>query len=342
VPYISFRRGHILVRQMSSASAPRSRVSCQKRGETAVKAITIGTAEGIEDIRLRLSDEFRFLQEEGVKVRIGHTHRGPYDFLNCTVDEAPGTPSEADALVRHYVANALSDIIVEKWEEALIRKIVRGTYRHFTREEQEAIVKYSGRNLAGCGSGDSIQRYKLNRKAQVLHRLRDYLDTADELIMEGFVTFRLRDYVEEVEDAVDRAVDDFLMEREYKEFIRLLKYFVDMQEPRTDHVHVLIRPGGVFRLVDESGSAIRSEYLEEFVAEMAEDDVNYEDLLITALITLAPRRLTVHLRPDEQWEETMETVRGVFDERADFCYGCPVCEAGDDLSDGSCHVRCSH
>lgn len=307
-----------------------------------MQAITIGTAEGIDDIRLRLHDEFRFLQEEGVKIRMGQTKRGKYAFLNCTVDDVPGTPSQADALVRHYVANALSDIIVEKWEEALIRKIIRGTYRYFSREEQETIVKYSGRNLAGDGPEENRQRYKLNRKAQVLHRLRDYLDTANELIMEGFVTFRLRDYVEEVEDAVDRAVDDFLMEREYREFIRLLKYFVDVQEPRMDQVHVLIRPGGAFKLVDESGTAIQSEYLEEFVVEMVEGDVNYDDLLISALITLAPQQVTLHVRHDGEWDESIETIKGVFGDRVSICQGCPVCTAGDDLSGDASHATYSH
>jgi putative sporulation protein YtxC len=307
-----------------------------------VQAITIGTAEGIEDIRQRLDDEFRFLQEEGVRIRIGQSNRGSFTFLECSVESAPGTPTRADTLVRHYVANALSDIIVEKWEQSLIRKIIRGTYYYFSRDEQDSIARYSGTNLAGNGAVDNPQLYKVNRKAQVLHRLRDYLDSADELVLEGFVTFRLRDYIEEVEDAVDRAVDDFLMEREYREFVRLLKYFVDVQEPRMDHVHVLIRPGGSFRLVDDDGSAIKSEYLEEFVVEMVESEVNYEDLLISALITLAPRSVTVHAHTTADWDESIETIKAVFGERVKLCERCPVCESAPTLSDESSPATLSH
>jgi len=290
-----------------------------------VQAITIGTAEGIEVVRRRLDDEFRFLQEEGVSIRIGLTNRGKFSFLDCTVDRTPQTPSDATVLLRHYVASALSDVIVEEWEQELIRRTIRGTYYYFSKDEQDTIARYTGQNLnQGAPSG---QMYKGNRKAQVLHRLRDYLDSADELVLEGFITFRLRDYVEEVEDAVDRAVDDFLMEREYREFVRLLKYFVDVQEPRMEHVHVLIRPGGTFRLVDDDGCAIKSEYLEEFVVEMVESEVNYEDLLISALITLAPRAVTVHVQQAADWDESLETIKGVFAERVTLCNGCSVCLA---------------
>ncbi|HYG56503.1 MAG TPA: putative sporulation protein YtxC, partial [Symbiobacteriaceae bacterium] len=267
-----------------------------------------------------------FLQEEGVNIRVGQSTRGNYSFLDCIVDSNPGTPEQSALLLRHYVASALSDVIVEKWERLLIRRIIRGTYYYFSKDEQDQIARYTDRNLAsGIGPVENNQLYKVNRKAQILHRLRDYLESAEELVIEGFVTFRLRDYVEEVEDAVDRAVDDFLMEREYREFVRLLKYFVDVQEPRMDHVHVLMRPGGSFKLVDDEGSAIKSEYLEEFVVEMVESEVNYEDLLISALITLAPRSVTVHADPTTERDESVETIKGVFGERVRICCACEFC-----------------
>ncbi len=277
-------------------------------------AITIGTAAGIDEIRQRLDDEFRFLQEEGVKVRIGQSHRGPFAFLDC----------EVDAAARSSQTDALLDVIVEKWESDLIRKIIRGSYSYFSRDEQDLIADYTGRTL-NAGS-DSPHGYKVNRKSQILHRLRDYFDTADELVLEGFVHFRLRDYIEELEDAVDRAVDEFLMEREHREFIRLLRHFVEIQEPRIDHVHVLLGPGTAFRLVDDDGGAIRSESLEEFVVEMVDSEVSYEDLLISALITLAPRALTVHAtdRPPGR-DEALETILGVFGDRTARCEGCHIC-----------------
>jgi putative sporulation protein YtxC len=290
-----------------------------------VEAITIGTAEGIDAIHQRLSSEFRYLQQEGVHVRIGQHHRGSLQFLDCSLEEET-TPPGLDLVVRHTVAHALSDHIVDQCEGALIRKIIDSAYHYFTPEEQEQILSYTDRTLNG--PPDSPPRLKVGRKCQILHRLRDYLDGADELVLEGFMTFRLRDYVEELEDAVDRAVDDFLMEREYVEFVRLLQYFVEVQEPRIDKVQVVMRPGGLFKLLDEAGVPVRSEHLDEFMVEMVESDVNWEDLLVSALITLAPRGILIHGASLATWDDSLETIRRVFADRVTLCENCPLCPSG--------------
>lgn len=288
-----------------------------------MQTITIGTAAGIEELRHRLMGEFRDLQQEGVNIRVGESHRGNLTFLDCSFDGLSGSSGQSDALVRHYLANALTDVIVDGLEPDLLRKIIRGTYSYFSREEQDQIATSAQGNLRSGPEGGPQQT--LSRRIKILHRLRDFLDSSDELVLEGFVMFRLQDYLEELEDAVDRAVDDFLMEREYREFVRLLKYFVDVQEPRIDHVHVLMRPGGSFRLVDDQGCAIRSEYLEEFVVEMVESEINYDDLLISALITLAPRQITVHGLTEDLQDESLETITAVFSERVRLCGDCPGC-----------------
>ena len=292
-----------------------------------MQGITIGTAERADDIRQRLAAELHFLQDEGIDVRIDLVNRGRYTFLGLDLSRAGAAPPEAEtaARVRHSVANAVSDVIVEKWEKNLIRKIIRGNYYYFSPDEQDTIAGYADRNLCAPDPVERRGLYKISRKSKILHKLRDYLDQADELVVEGFVTFRLREYLDELEEAVDRAVDDFLMEREYKEFVRLLRYFVEAQEPRLDRVHVLMQGPATFRLVDDDGNAIKSEYLEEFVVEMVDSEINYEDLLISALITLAPHAITLHSEGNEGWDEGVETIKAVFGDRVRLCRGCDLC-----------------
>lgn len=293
-----------------------------------MQAITIGTEHGAQEILHRLDEELRCLQDEGIDVQIDLHAKGKYTFLDCKVH--PATP-QAEALVRHYVASALSDVIVEQWERDLLKKIVRGQYYYFSRDEQERIMEHAGRNLQG--EGGRANHYKLSRKARILHRLRDFLDHHHELVLEGFLHFRLRDYLEELEDAVDRAVDDFLMEREQGEFIRLLRYFVEAQEPRVDEVHVVIRPEGSFALLDASGGAIQASELADLAVERFEGRVDQEDLLISALITLAPRRLTLHGHGTPCWQDGVETVTGVFGDRVTLCPGCHLCPAASGAVD---------
>ena len=58
--------------------------------------------------------------------------------------------------------------------------------------------------------------------------------------MEGFIRFRLKDYIEELKYIIDGSVDELLIDREYNEFIKLLRYFVEIQEPKVEEVHVLL------------------------------------------------------------------------------------------------------
>ncbi|MCL5045478.1 MAG: putative sporulation protein YtxC [Actinobacteria bacterium] len=291
-----------------------------------MQPISIGAAESIDAIRERLALEFRPLEDEGIRFSIDESNRGPLTFLGCNLKPGKMTRysnEDLKVLFKHYVANAISDVIVSQWEKNLLKKIIRGNYYYFDKDEQEIVFNNADRNLDASDQSEVL--YKVTRKSRILHKLLDYLDLSNEFVIEGFITFRLKDYMEELEDAVDRAVDDFLMEREYREFIRLLKYFVEFQEPRLDEVHVIMKPGGTFKLVDAQNNSINNEYLEEFVVEMVESEINYEDLLISALITIAPSHIHLHCVSTEERDESVETIKSVFSDRVTFCTGCHLC-----------------
>ena len=291
-----------------------------------MQSITIGTAEGIETVRQRLAEGFRPLVEEGMVLDLREASQGGLSFLGCrVVSPGPGPrgPGDAESTFRHILANVISDLVMERWEAALADKVLHQSYYYFTPEERNQIMVRAETSL-GSGEGpDSEQRP--SRRAQVLARVLDHLEEHDEIVLEGFITFRLKDYVVQLDDAVDRAVDDFLMEREYREFIRLLKYFVDVQEPRIAEVHVLLDQQGGFRLTDGAGNLIKDPHLEEFVVDLVDNDVNYEDLLISTLIAVAPATVTLHCHRTLDDDESVETITGVFAGRVKVCHGCPRC-----------------
>jgi len=71
---------------------------------------------------------------------------------------------------------------------------------------------------------------------------------------------------------------------------------------------------------------IENQTLEEFVVEMVDTEINYDDLLISALITIAPKHLTLHGSEETLAQENIETVRHVFLERVSTCTGCSICK----------------
>src|SRR5690606_24115804 len=128
--------------------------------------------------------------------------------------------------------------------------------------------------------------------------------------------FRMKEYLQELDGCVETALRRLEAEREHREFVALLHFLLENQEPRVELVHVLPGRGGSFSLLDGEGWAIDHHYLEGFVFDLAFGEVNLEDLLVSALVTLSPVRIVLH-PPLEALDTAF--LREVFAERLTGC-----------------------
>ncbi|MDI6871976.1 MAG: putative sporulation protein YtxC [Bacillota bacterium] len=292
-----------------------------------MESITIGTVDNPDSVRSRLTSELRLLQEEeGFRITIAERGRGKLTFLGCNLESAGnrggGNPLE---VFRYYVARALADLIVNEVTQQTLPKILHRNYSQFGEEDQDDILARARSLLEASTDPDGRGLVRqINRRNQILFRLLEFLDLHDELVVEGFLRFRLKEYFRELVEIIDRAVEAFMADREYREFVRLLRYFVELQEPRQEEVHVIVRPEGLYRLLDREDRVVENDYLEGPVVKMVQEEINQDDLLLSALITLAPRRIVLHL---DSSSRVAETIRSVFGERAEMCPGCRRCAA---------------
>lgn len=294
-----------------------------------MKILSIGLSGPIDEVRFRLQNDLSTLSWEGFQIAVDEYSKGHLTFFACHVTEGElsfRNYERIKAMLRNYIAKMVADLIVYKCEHHIVRKIVNNTYYYFTEEERN-IVYENALNILNAEELPMGSGRPSGRRNHILLKISDYLEDHYEIVIDGFINFRLKEYRLELLDAVDKAVDDFMMDREYKEFIRLLRYFVDVQEPRIEEVHVIVQANGLFRILDSSGKTINNQYLEGFVVENAEIDLNYGDLLISALITIAPQSVTLHGPNIKQASEVIETIHSVFDGRVCICDGCELCNA---------------
>ena len=292
--------------------------------------ISIGTSSHIDLIKSKLDTEFGLLANDGMIIDCEEKPKGGYVFLGYNIADygnAGYSEKDTDQIFKHYIADVVSDVIINRWEKNIISNIIKENYYYFNDEEKGTIFDYTIKKLDHIEENpeDSLL-YRLSRKSLVLQKLVEYLHSNSQIIVEGFIRFRLKEYIHELKSAIEKAVDDFMMEREYKEFIRLLKYFVDIQEPRVDQVHVLMKPSGFFKLLDGQNNNINNEYLEGFIFDLGDSDINHEDLLISALITIAPNRIVLHFKENPKIAHMVDTIRNVFGNRATQCSGCDLCK----------------
>ncbi len=214
--------------------------------------------------------------------------------------------------LHQYIADTVSEIILEDMQSQMVEKIIQEEYFYFGKEERNKILRDA---MAIMWGGNPTVRSEVIRsrwRSRVWKRVMEHLENNDELVLEGFIRFRMKDFTRELEEAVDRAVDDLLIEKEYTEFIKLLQYFVEIQEPKVEEVHVLLGDDKKYTLLDSSHRIINNDILEDLAKEITDKEISYDDLLISSLITIAPKRITIHQYDKIKNIELLNTINNVF------------------------------
>lgn len=285
--------------------------------------ITISTLNAEMDIKENLIQELNFLNREGIRVTLVEQESGKIISWDCSVAENGDQDIKAahEQILRYYLANIITDLLMNGITKEFMNRLVKNKYHHLNSADLKAIVQNAYSHLNNLHEAGDISK-TLFRHNQILGLVNEYLNSNSQLFLEGFLRFRLKNYFRELKEAVERAVENYVVEQEYHEFIRLLRYFVEMQEPKIEEVHILIRDKQSFYILDEDKKPINPDQLKGILIEL-NPDIDYEDLLLSALITVAPRRLILHVVTPI---EVIETIANVFQERATFCSGCSLCQ----------------
>lgn len=231
-------------------------------------------------------------------------------------------------LLTFILSDKLADYIISKYEEKLLSRVINTNYCYFNALEKKSIIVRTRKLLEDEGLQYKCNIFQIKRKNLISKKLNEYLRNNNELIIEGFVNFRLNEYFRYLEDAVDRSVDEYMVEKEYKEFILLLRYFVDVQEPKYDVVNIFPIINNRYILFDNKNNEITSECTKEFLDELNQGDINDDDLLVSTLITIAPKKIVVHSVNRFNNKGLLETIKNVFCGKYDICNNCTDCLNG--------------
>jgi putative sporulation protein YtxC len=286
-----------------------------------MSGITISTLNLANDVKESLLQEINFLNREGVHVEFTEKNTDKFYFLDVNVNEDDlHVKTAQEKILRYYLANIITDLLMNNISKEFIQRVTRNKYRFLSPAESKVVLQNAYTYLNNLHENGDIGK-TLYRHNQILSEVNQYLDINSNLFLEGFFRFRLKEYFSELEKSVELSMDNFLVEQEYHEFIRLLQYFVEVQEPRIDEVHVLIKDKQHFYMLDEEKQPINQEQLQGILTDLNQD-TDYDDLLLSALITISPRKLILHLSAKT---EIVDTIINVFQERVVFCKGCPLC-----------------
>ncbi|MBM6821042.1 putative sporulation protein YtxC, partial [Clostridium saudiense] len=122
------------------------------------------------------------------------------------------------------------NIVIEKYRKKELFNFLTETYFFLKHDEiievEDMIMKVlrSEENLK-----DEKMIYCISKINSIIEKIKTCLEENEEINIKGFITFRMKELREDIEDIVDKVVEEYMVEKEYKEFVKLLKYFVDIQ-----------------------------------------------------------------------------------------------------------------
>lgn len=293
-----------------------------------MQILSIGVNKCADEVFKYIENELVQLKNDKIDYTIDKVNDVGYDAIICRVLASKPQTKEAKQIYKALVlnvSNALADYIIRCYEEKLIRRIVNSNYCYFNQSERKDILKEALSIIKNEDKSFLNTLLQIRRRNIIVKSLMEYFENSNTIILDGFINFRLKDYLKDLEEIVEKAVDNFLMEKEYREFIRLLKYFVDIQEPKYENIHIIANNHGAYTLLDDRREEITNECIKEYLNEVSEGEINYDDLLVSSLITLAPKKITIHNISCFKNKELLETVRNIFYNNVSICKGCSIC-----------------
>jgi putative sporulation protein YtxC len=296
--------------------------------------VTIGAINYADNVKDYIFSQMNNLKLEGLDITCEHHYVNDSIFIKCGLKDSiltRFTDKKNYEEFRYSISRIITESIIDNWEAKLIKKILKDNYFYLNEKERNAICKNALKLLQEDKGILPGGFYKITRKNKIMKDILEYLSTSNTIIIDGIVNFRLHSYIKELSETVERAIEMYIAEREYNEFIKLLKYFVEIQECKIDILHITPNVEGKYLLLDGFQNKINGEFFEEIRADIGEGDINYDDLLISTLITISPRKLYLHNLNSFDNKELVKTITNVFSDRISICPGCEMCSSNGNV-----------
>lgn len=212
------------------------------------------------------------------------------------------------------LGNIITDTILKFYEINIIRRILGFNYFYFDEFERNKIEEV-------CIESLKNNKFK-NRNKTICNKIQKYLKKNKSMILDGFVTFRIKEYIEKIDELVDEGVNKYIVEKEYAEFISLLKMYVNSKEPETEEIH-LIYTNGESILLDKNKDIITIANNSFNAKYLSDITFSSNDFALNALLSLLPKKINVHLITKK--DEFIDTLCLIFEEKVYMCTDCNIC-----------------
>lgn len=213
-----------------------------------------------------------------------------------------------------FISELISNTIIENYEEKIVKRILNLNYFYFDNNEKKIIFE----NCLNLLKIDS------DTKKEILYKeIEKYINQNKRIVLEGVINFRIKEYIKLIDDIVDMAVNQYIIEKEYREFIDLLKIYINTTSSGTDILHLIYINGESILLDEDKNIVSLSENI--FNAKYLSDiTFSSNDFALNTILSMLPKKLEIHMIDEE--DEFINTLRLIFENRINICEDCNICK----------------
>lgn len=216
------------------------------------------------------------------------------------------------------LATIFSYLVIDFFELDIIKNILFSNYFYFDNNELSKILNICNDNL--CDDSFSLS----NRQMAIFDAFYDYISSHHSIILSGFINFRLFNYRNILEDLINLSVNEFIIEREYLEFISLVNLYVHSQIPRSSIVHIVCINNKLL-LLDENLQLIKIDKNELNAKYLSDVSFSDNDYILNTLLKLLPSKIYLHSSGSLTNLDFVNTLKLIFDNRFETCCDCNIC-----------------
>lgn len=217
------------------------------------------------------------------------------------------------------ICSILTDTILKFYEPIVLKKELDSNFFYFSFPEKERILEL-------CNFENSIKsEFFKDKYFSIYNSFSKYINEHHSIVLNGFFNFRLSEYHETLDYILNTCINRYLIEREYFEFINILRLYINSNISKVSNIH-LVYFNNTSILLDNNKKIIDSKSKEYFNAKFLSDiTFSDNDYILNYLLNTLPAHLTIHISSDYIEDDFINTLKLIFEDRITICNNCDIC-----------------
>ena len=146
-----------------------------------------------------------------------------------------------------------------------------------------------------------------------------FIEETHKFNVDGLINFRVLKYKSYLKNLIEKEVHNHVVEKEYSEYVALLKDYLDFQSAETDVIH-LIYTNKEKVLLDKYGNVVTTTASKKYLSDIS---FSSNEIILNSLISLPPQKLIIHQHSED--DDFIGFLKKIFEGKYTLCNKCDIC-----------------